>query len=124
VGVVQHFLGQAVFRLLQGGGAHLHARVLQKVRDAPVDALGVHLRHFRELHLVQVLVPHCHSNCHNIQTHLKKSRACWHHCNVIQRPSSLHCSTASTACWLIWPSKMVAAMPSSLPLMMSAKDCI
>ena len=58
VRVVQHFLGQAVLRLVQGGGAYFVIHVpAQHLGDGPVDALGINLGDALFQYLMAVFVP-------------------------------------------------------------------
>ena len=66
VRAVQHLLRQPMLRLPQRGGSDVHTGVLQKVRNTPVDALRVHLRDLRKLHLMQIFIPYRYTNCHNV----------------------------------------------------------
>jgi hypothetical protein len=63
IGLVQHLLGEAVVRLLQGGCADFQGRLagagggLQRIRDAPVHALRVDSAHGLVLLFVDVFAP-------------------------------------------------------------------
>ena len=58
VRVVEQLVRQALVGGIQRGGAHQHVLVGgQKVRDGPVDALGIELCHLGHFLFVGVLVP-------------------------------------------------------------------
>ena len=64
IGVVDHVLGQAVLRLVEGCGAHLEsARLLEALGDRAVDADRVDLADVLVLLLVPELVPDGDANC-------------------------------------------------------------
>ena len=64
VGVLEHFLGEAVFRLTQGSGLYVHAGFFQEIGDAAMDARGVNRRDFGHFQFVQIFIPNRNFCCH------------------------------------------------------------
>ncbi len=72
IGLRQPLLGQAVIRLLQGGGRYLRRgqQFLEPVRDDGVHALGIDRRYGGMFMFVDVFTPHGDAQCiHDYGTH-------------------------------------------------------
>ena len=65
VGILQHTVRQAAFRLVEGGGPGFHpVQPVQKFRDGSMNAFRINSLHLRHFPVVYIFVPYSYAD-HN-----------------------------------------------------------